>query len=334
MAVILTIGLTKALVSGQPPSWTLLASIALQMVVGAALGVAIGYAGRWMLRRPVLSGGLYPVLTLAISCLAFGVPTIFYGSGFLAVYVAGLWLGNGPLPYRSGILRAHDFVAWFSQVLMFLALGLLAFPSQLMGAVFPGLVIAGALALVARPLGTWICLLPFRYAPRELVYVSWVGLRGAVPIILATFPMMAGLEQGSRIFNIVFFVVVVSALIQGWSVRSVTHWLGLETAAPPPPPASVEISSVLPLKDEILTFFIERSSRACDKNLIDLHFPEGAAAMMIVRGPQLIAPKGKTTLRAGDYVSVFCRPEDREHMHRLFGAGSSEPPGEAATAEG
>lgn len=326
MAVILTIGLTKALVSGHPPSWSLLGDIALQLAVGAVLGVAIGYAGRWILRRPLFSAGLYPVFTLAISGLAFGVPTLFFGSGFLAVYVTGLVLGNGPLPYRSGILRAHDFVAWFSQVLMFLALGLLAFPSQLIGALVPGLVIAGALALVARPLGTLTCLLPFRYAPKEPLYVGWVGLRGAVPIILATFPMMAGLEQGSRIFNIVFFVVVVSALVQGWSVRSVTRWLGLETAAPPPPPANVEISSMLPLSDEILTFFIEQSSPACGRSLSELRFPEGAAAMLVVRGPQLVAPKGGTELRAGDYVSVFCRPEDREHMHRLFDAKASESP--------
>src|SRR5690606_4431333 len=146
-----------------------------------------------------------------------GLPTMFYGSGFLAVYVAGMMLGNGPLPYRSGIIHAHDFMAWFSQVVMFLTLGLLAFPSQLAGALVPGLIVAGALALVARPLATWLCLLPFGYTVKELTYVSWVGLRGAVPIILATFPMMAKLEEGSRIFNIVFFVVVVSALVQGWS---------------------------------------------------------------------------------------------------------------------
>lgn len=326
MAVILTIGLTRAIVAGDPLSWFLLRDIVLQLAIGAALGVVIGYAGRWILRRPLLSGGLYPVLTLAISCLAFGVPTLFFGSGFLAVYVAGLVLGNGPLPYRTGIVRAHDFVAWFSQVLMFLALGLLAFPSQLVAALLPGLVIAGSLALVARPLGTLLCLLPFRYAPKELVYVGWVGLRGAVPIILATFPMMAGLPQGSQIFNIVFFVVVISALIQGWSVRSVTRWLGLETAAPPPPPASVEISSVLPLRDEILTFFIQESSPASGKKLSELAFPEGAAAMMVVRGPQLIAPKGGTELQVGDYISVFCRPEDRQRMQRLFETNESEPP--------
>lgn len=334
MAVILTIGLTRALVEGEPPSWLLLRDIALQLVVGACLGVAIGYAGRWILRRPPLSSGLYPVLTLAISCLAFGVPTLLNGSGFLSVYVAGLVLGNGALPNRTGIVRAHDFIAWFSQVVMFLALGLLAFPSQLLGALLPGLVIAGALALVARPLGTLFCLVPFRYPPREFVLIGWIGLRGAVPIILATFPMMTGLPRSSQIFNIVFFVVVVSALVQGSSVRWVTRWLGLETDAPPPPPASVEISSVLPLREEILTFFIQDGSPARGKNLAALDFPPGAAAMLVVRGAELIAPKGGTELRPGDYLSVFCRPEDGARMRRLFEPGPSEPPAQVSTKPG
>ncbi len=326
MAVVLTIGITNAIVADEPLSWGLLLDVALQLVIGAVLGIVVGYTGRRLLHRPVHSGGLYPVLTLGIACLAFSLPTLFYGSGFLAVYVTGVMLGNGPLPYRTGILHAHDFVAWFSQILMFAALGLLAFPSQLLSALVPGLVIAAALALVARPLATLLCLFPFRYARRELVYVGWVGLRGAVPIILATFPMMAGLEGGSRIFNIVFFVVVVSALIQGWSVRLVTRWLGLELAAPPPPRATLEISSAIPLRDEILTFFISDSSPARGKKLSELAFPEGAAALLVTRDAELIAPKGATELKSGDYVAVFCRPADRGLMLRMFQDVPSESP--------
>lgn len=320
MAVILTIGLTQALVSGEPPSWLLLGSILVQLVVGAAAGVAVGYLARWLVRRPLLSGGLYPVLTLAISCLAFAIPTLLGGSGFLAVYAAGVVLGNGPLPHRSAIVRAHDFVAWFSQVLMFLALGLLAFPSQLLSAVGPGLVIAGALALVARPLTTLLCLTPFQYTIRESVYVGWIGLRGAVPIVLATFPMIAQAPGAIRIFNVVFFVVVVSTLVQGLSIRGVTRWLRLDTATPPLPSASVEIASALPLKDEILNLYVENGARACGKALRDLRFPEGSAAVMVVRGRQLIAPKGNTELQAGDHVSIFCRPEDRTGLVKLFHA--------------
>lgn len=332
MAVILTIGLTNALVSGKPPSLSLVGYTAAQLAIGAALGVIIGLVGRWLLLwRPLLSGGLYPVLTLSMSCLAFAVPTLFFGSGFLAVYVTGLILGNGPLPYRSGILRAHDFVAWSSQIIMFLALGLLSFPSQLVAVIGPGLIVAGALALLARPLSTLVCLLPFRYSPRELVYVGWVGLRGAVPIILAMFPMMAGAAHADRLFNIVFFVVVVSALVQGWSVRSVTHWLGLETAARPPPPASVEISSALPLANEIMMFFIDEQAAVCGQRIATLSFPDGASVMLIVRGRELIAPKGSTELCQGDYVYVFCRPGDLEQLRALFDRSRAQAASEAGT---
>lgn len=325
MAIILTIGLTNALVSGRPPSIALLGYTVAQLAIGAALGVVIGFVARWLLLwRPLLSGGLYPVLTLSMSCLAFAVPTLFFGSGFLAVYVTGLILGNGPLPYRSSILRTHDFVAWSSQIIMFLALGLLSFPSQLLSVLGPGLIVAAALALLARPLGVLVCLLPFRYAPKEIVYVGWVGLRGAVPIILAMFPMMAGVAHADQLFNIVFFVVVISALIQGWSVRGVTHWLGLETAAQPPPPASVEISSALPLTSEIMTFFIDEEAEVCGQSIAAMVFPEGASIMLIVRGHELLAPRGTTELCRGDYAYVFCRPGDREKLRELFERARAE----------
>lgn len=319
MAVILTLGLTEALVSGAPLGAGLVLDTLLQLAVGAGVGLLVGRLGRRVLRRPMSAGGLYPVLSLSLACLAYGLATLAQGSGFLAVYLAGLVLGNGPLPYRAGIQNAHDFLAWSAQVLMFLTLGLLAFPSQLLAALGPGLVVVGALALLVRPLTVLLCLLPFRYSLRECGFVGWVGLRGAVPIILASWPMMAGAPQAHAIFNIVFFVVVVGALVQGSTVRPLARRLGLELVAPPPPPASVELSTALPVEDEIHSFFVAEGAPACDKSLAELRFPEGAAAMMIVRGTQLIAPKGGTVLRAGDHVSVFCKAGDRERVLGLFG---------------
>ena len=318
MAVILTFGVTSALVRGEELSARLLLDILVQLAVGAVCGIGFGHAGRWILRFRLLSGGLYPVLMMAIGSLAFGVTTLAQGSGFLAVYVAGIVLGNGPLPHRATIQRSLDFVAWLAQVLMFLMLGLLAFPSRLLDAMVPGLVIAGVLAFLARPLAVWLCLLPFRFRPREVGYIGWVGLRGAVPIILAAYPMMAGIEQGSRIFDIVFFVVVVSALVQGWSVPLATRWFGLERQAPPPPPTSIEVSSALPLEDEISTHHVGPASPAAGRQLRELQFPEDAAAIMMVRDSQLIAPEERAELLPGDYVSVFCRPEDRDRMLELF----------------
>ncbi len=319
MAVILTFGMTQAIVSHETPTVGLLADVLLQLGIGAAFGLAFGFLGRWTLRLTLLSGSFYPVLTLALACLAFAVPTLFSGSGFLAVYVAGIVLGNGPLPYRTGILRAHDFVAWSSQVLMFLMLGLLAYPSRLAAVIGPGLIVSAILAFVARPVSVLLCVWPFRYQPKEVVYMSWVGLRGAVPIILGMFPMIAGIEGAPRIFNIVFFVVVVSALVQGWSVPSVTRLLGLKAEGSPAPPTVLEIDSVFPLADEVMSFYVGERSGVRGKRMQDLTFPEGAAAMLVVRGRDLIAPRGRTELEVGDHVYVFSRPQDRDRMHQLFG---------------
>jgi potassium/hydrogen antiporter len=324
MSVILTIGFTRAIVEGSAIGAGLALEIAVQLAVGAAAGVAIGYLGRWVLRQPVLAGGLYPVLTLALCALAFGIPTLFFGSGFLSVYVAGVILGGGRLPYRSELLRVHDFLAWFAQIMMFVALGLLVFPSRLLAVAGSGLAVAAVLAFVARPLAVALCLLPFRFRAREIALVGWVGLRGAVPIILATFPILAGAPSGARIFDIVFFVVVVSALIQGGTVRLVTRALGLEARTEPVPPTTLEIASNQPLSGDLLSFYMREASAACGAKMSELPFPEGAAAMLIVRGRELIAPRGGTQLRAGDHVYVFCRPEDRGFMQLLFGPSGEE----------
>lgn len=325
MAVILTLALTRSFLEPGALGAGLALQVALQLGVGAALGIAIGYAGRLLLRRvQPFAGGLVPVLTLSLACIAFGVPTLLYGSGFLAVYVAGMVLGNGPLPYRAGLLRVHDFVAWLSQVVMFIALGLLVFPRQLPDVAAPGLAVAAFLAVVARPLAVLACLAPFRYPRREIAYISWVGLRGAVPIVLATFPILAGIDAGMRIFNVVFFVVVVSAVFQGTSVRWVTRWLGLQAKVPPAPPAVVEITSSHLLSGDVMGFYIDRMSAVSGATIAEIPFPARSAAMLVIRGRELIAPRGSMRLEPGDHVYVFCRPEDRGLMRLLFGQEKEE----------
>src|SRR5688500_2471168 len=207
MAVILTAVLTENLASpGEVHFWYAAGEVLVQMLVGGLLGYAIGRGGRLLITRYRLPvGGLYPALTLTFAFLAFGVPTIFFGSGFLAVYVAAVVLGNGTLPYRTGLVRVHDSLAWLSQIAMFLVLGMLVFPSRLIDVAWTGLVLALFLALIARPLIVMLCLLPFRFAPREITMVGWAGLRGAVPIILATYPVLAGAPGATRIFDVVFF---------------------------------------------------------------------------------------------------------------------------------
>lgn len=319
MAVILTLTVTQALIEDQPPGLSAALDVARQIAVGGGLGLAIGVGARRLLAVARLpAGGLYPVLTLAIALLAFAIPTLLGGSGFLAVYLAGLVLGNGALPYRAGLLRVHDGIAWTSQVAMFLLLGLLVFPSRLPAIAPLGFAIALFLAFIARPLAVMLCLAPFRYPLRESVFIGWMGLRGAVPIVLATFPVLAGAPGATTMFDVVFFVVVLNTLLQGGTTRWLTRRLGLEADEPPPPAASVEINSTQVVEGELVSFYLGPRSRAAGRSLRELAFPAGAAAMLIVRGRELIAPKGSTVLAQGDHVHVFFRPRDRAVIDAIF----------------
>jgi cell volume regulation protein A len=322
MAVILTMAFTASIVSGEgvPAVAPLLAEVATQLVIGMIVGIGAGYGGRALINRLRLpAGGLYPILTIAFACLAFGIATLGAGSGFLAVYVAGAVLGDGDLPYRRSLVRVHDAIAWMGQIVMFLLLGLLVSPSRLMDAAWPGLTIGLFLAFFARPLVVAICLAPFRFPWRETVYVGWVGLRGAVPIILASFPILAGAAGAERMFDVVFFIVVVGALLPGSTVSWATRSLKLESREPPPPQAVLEIESMQPLEGELMSFYIDDALPVTGVPMADLPFPEGSAATLIVRGQQLIAPRGATELVPGDHVFVFARPEDRPFIQLLFG---------------
>jgi cell volume regulation protein A len=322
MAVILTMAMTQHLLTPEIPlGWHLALDVVREVTVGAALGFAVGYAGRLLLGRIRLpAGGLYPAFTLGLACLAFSVPTLMHGSGFLAVYIAAVIIGNGPLPYRTGLLRVHDALAWLSQIVMFLVLGLLVFPSRLFGVAGIGLSLALFLAVLARPLVVALCLLPFRaYKRKEIVYVGWVGLRGAVPIILATFPVLAHAPGATRVFDVVFFIVVMNAIIPGATVPWFTRLLKLESREPPPARAVLEIESMQPLRGELLSFYVDRALPVAGVALRDLPFPPSASAVLVVRGREVLAPKGETVLTPGDHVYVFSQPEDLPFMHLMFG---------------
>jgi len=326
VAVILTTTLTTALATHGHLRWqTIVVAIPLQIVIGTAGGLVVGYAGRWLLARARLSvAGLYPVLSVGIGLVGFALPTLLGGSGFLAVYLAALVLGNGPLPYRSGLLRVHDAAAWFAQVGMFLVFGLLVRPSDLVAVADVGLGVALGLAAVARPAAVALCLLPFRYPLREIAYIGWAGLRGAVPIILALYPVLVGVDDARRIFDVVFFVAVVNAVVPGATLRQVTRRFGLEGKAPPAPHAVLEITSTRLLSEEMMSFYIHAASAVSGSAIAELPFPADAAALLVVRGQELIAPRGTTVLAPGDHVYVFSRPEDKPFLQLLFGREEQE----------
>ncbi|MBL9000088.1 MAG: potassium/proton antiporter [Phycisphaerae bacterium] len=329
MAVILTMAVVEGVrvasesgagggVSGH--LWQLLLDVPIQLLVGTAVGLIIGRGTRWLLGRARFStGGLYPVVTLASAFIAFGAATISFGSGFLAVFITGVVLGNGSLPYRAGLARVHDALAWMSQVSMFLMLGLLVFPSKLIPVAGIGLALGVGLALLARPLVVALCLLPFRWKAREIGYVSWVGIRGAVPIILGTFPVMAQLPGGDQMFHIVFFIVVVSALIPGASIVPLTRRLGLDEPEPPTPAAALELHSLRPIGGEIHSYHIHEAVAVCNAPISQIRFPDDAAAIMVVRGNRVLAARGSTVLQPGDHVYIFCRPGDEPQIGLLFG---------------
>lgn len=331
MAVILTMLLTQRLTTGggSPDGWGLapwlLLKVVMELGIGAGAGWLIGAGGRHALARlGLLPGGLLPVLSLAVAFLGYGVPTLLHGSGFLGVYVAGIALGNGDLPYRGGLLRVHDALAWLAQVAMFIVLGLLVFPSRLFEVALPGAGLALFLALVARPAVTALLLLPFRFPWREVLYVGWVGLRGAVPVVLATMPVLAGVPGAERLFDVVFFIVVVNAFVPGATVPWATRLLRVESGEPPPPRAVLAIESGTPLDGDILSFHVDASLAVAGVPLSDLPFPDGAAVMLILRGRQLVAARGTTTLEPGDHVYVFARREDRGEILLMFGRPEEE----------
>jgi cell volume regulation protein A len=320
-AVILTTTLTFNLLSpGELEVSEMLLDILTHLLIGGAIGIAAGYAGRALIGRlHLVTGGLYPALLLAFGLLSFGVATLVEGSGFLAIYLTGIVLGNGPLPYRGSLLRIFDALAWLAQIGMFLMLGLLVFPSRL-GEMAPlGLGVALVLAVLIRPLVVALCLAPFRYPRNEVGFIGWVGLRGAVPIVLATFPVLVGAPGADRIFHLVFFICVVGAIIPGGTVAWATRRLGLGSPEPPAPHAVLAIESRVPLKGELMSFYIDDALVVSGVRLDELDFPEGASVALIVRGEQLIPPKGGTVLLPGDHVYLVVQPDDRPLIQLMFG---------------
>ncbi len=300
-------------------------AVAVQLLVGLIGGALIGLGARRILRAfPVQPSGLVPVFTIAIACVGFGIPSLLGGSGFLAVYAAGIALGAGAIPFRSSVQRVHDALAWLSQIGMFLVFGLLSFPTRVAQVLPIGIVLALVLALVARPLAVALCLLPFRYRPREIAFIGWVGLRGAVPIVLATLPVIAQVPGAERAFDVVFVIVVANALLQGTTVPWLARKFELESGEAPPPPALLEIEGPLPFETEIRSFHVDEELPVCGQRLADIPFPATSSVMLVIRGRQLISPNGDLVLTAHDHVYLLVHADDVALLQLLFGRPEGE----------
>jgi potassium/hydrogen antiporter len=326
MAFLMTVTLTQGLVEHRAITINAATGVAASLIVGGCLGAAVGWLGRTMLGklRPG-AGGLYPVFTLAVAFLSFGLPALIDGSGLLAAYVSGIVMGAGRIPHSGSVRRVHDSIAWLAQLSMFLLLGLLVTPSELVTAAVPGLAVALVLTFLARPIAVLICLLPFRYPPRELIYIAVVGLRGAVPIILAILPIMSKASGAHQIFNVVFFSVIVNALIPGVMVGRLATWLRVATNEPPAPPAILEITSGEILEGgEIVSFHVEAVSAVAGSSVADLPLPSSCNVVLVIRGHTIIAPRDDTRIAAGDHIYLLCRPEDRPFINLIFGRQESD----------
>lgn len=332
MAVFLTLSLAEIVLGLREVGPGLLLHFVQQMGIGAAAGTLVGWAAAGLVNRIRLgAAGLYPVLTGSAALLAYGAAALAGGSGFLAVYLAGIVLGNRRIVFRNGILLFHDGAAWLAQIAMFVVLGLLSFPGRVFSQAVPGLLVALVLMLVARPIAVAACLLPLRIGWREGAFVSWVGLRGAVPIVLATIPLLLGVPDGTVFFDVVFFVVLVSATLQGWTVPWTARVLGLEEPARPESPVTLEITSLREVGSDIVEYTVPADSAAAGRYVRDLALPHSIVIAMLVRGERVVPTRGSTRIEAGDHLFLVIEEKDRPLAERAFGA---KPPPRAPTRAG
>ncbi len=290
-----------------------LQTLFLQMTIGSLAGVSIGFAAVWTLKRVKLnSAPLYSILLLAVSLFAFSMTQMIQGNGYLAVYIAGLIIGNKPMNNRKEILSFMDGMTWIMQIGMFLSLGLLVNPHEMLHVAPIALLIGLFLIFVGRPLTVFLCLLPFRKISfRAKLFTSWVGLKGAVPIIFATYPIVEGIPGSEQIFNIVFFITLLSLIFQGMSIPRVAKMLHLNLPMEKVPETfGIEIPEEAgKLQDYTLT----DDDLEGGNTLKEIQFPQGARVVIIRRDDKFIIPDGSVELQSGDQLLIIYGEADEDH---------------------
>jgi cell volume regulation protein A len=300
----------------------------LKLAIGAAIGLALGrlaVAGLNRVRLP--TDGIYPVATIAIAALAFGLAEVAHGSGFLATYLTALALGGSSIPARRTVVAFHEGVGWVAQIGLFVMLGLLVFPSTLGDVAFEGLALSAVLILVARPLAAFAATLLSPLGLRERTMLGWAGLRGATPIWLATFPVVAGVGTGPELFSIVFFVVVTSTLVQGASFEPLAKRLGLTTDEPALPRRLLESGRIRRMGGDVVSYRLRHGAAAAGHVVRELGLPREALVNVIVRDGRAIPPRGSTELREGDELHILVRGELRDEVEELTGQWHQGPVG-------
>ncbi|RWZ55314.1 potassium/proton antiporter [Halobacillus fulvus] len=323
MAVFLTITFIQLLTQDQVNYFGLFGSFFWQMGAGLAVGLVIGYIASFTLNRINLdSSGLYPLFALSFAFLVYSVSSLIQASGLLAVYVAAVYIGNAELAYRYSILRFHEGFGWMAQILMFIILGLFVYPTELftMEVMIDGLLIAIVLLLVARPIATFLSLAGFSFTSKEKLFLSWAGLRGAVPIVLAIFPMLAGVANSQIIFNVVFFTVLMSALVQGSSITWVAERFQLVSDKMGNPIHSLELISIGKANVEMLEFEVSDQNVIVGQTLEKMELPDRALINAIIRDGDVITPYGQTEIKSGDTLYVLVTRKSKKELKKLLEA--------------
>lgn len=318
MAIFLTVTLVEAIVAGtmapQDMAWSFLSALSAQLGLGALCGVGFGYLIVQGLNRIRLEAGLYPIAIVGLALCVFSITSVLGGSGFLAAYVSGLVMGNMELKGGLAFRRFQEGLTWLAQITMFLMLGLLATPSQFPAIAWQSVAIGLVLMLIARPIAVWLCLLPFGFHRNETTFIAWVGLRGAVSILLAIIPLVAGFESGHTLFNAAFIIVLTSLLVQGWTIRPVAKWLGV--VVPSETGVLDKIALELPgtARHELVVYRIVADSPVTQGERI----PRWARPSLIVRDGRSMRTHEAGCLQPGDHVYIFAPPRLTRLLDSLF----------------
>jgi cell volume regulation protein A len=311
MAYILTILFTGIVTNQESTLWGIILMLLSQLLLGGISGFIFGKIGAFLINKIKLDyEGLYTVLVLAIMFLSFSATNLIGGNGFLAVYLCAIYLGNQELIHKKKILKSWDSFAWLMQIVLFLTLGLLVFPSQVIPVIGIGLIISMFLIFLARPVSVFISLMPYRIRSRSKLLISWVGLRGAVPIVFATFPLIAGAEKANMIFNIVFFISITSVLIQGTTLPMVAKWLHLTLPEKLKQRTQADLELFDSLKSVLTNIVIPETSSVVGKQIVQLGLPKTTLISFIKRGNKYVTPTGSTIIMANDRLSVLSESKD------------------------
>jgi len=314
VAIFLTIALIEILLQGEAAWRTVMMTLGQQAIIGGLVGFFGGRTMVVMLNRLTMAQGLHAPFVTVGALVIFGTAAVLNGSGFLAVYLAGLVIGNRPTRAHNTVIVFLDAVTWLAQIVMFVLLGLLAWPQRLMGTVGPALVVALALMLIARPIAVYLCLAPFRFPWREKLFISWVGLRGAVAIYLASIPLLLSLPNKFMFFDVAFVVVLASLLIQGWTLRFAAYRLDVAFRRNDPLPRRVELDLPGQLTQELVGYSVAPNSPYLRRRLI----PNWAKPTLIVRDEAVLMPAEVDNVREGDYVYLLAPPEKAQALDRFF----------------